>query len=65
MDIGRSGQSPEPERYVILPDSIPLDTLLVDDAKRLPKVAGWTSKGAGRERLLKTLNPKALNPEPL
>ena len=24
-------------RYVILPDSIPLDTLLVDDAKRLPK----------------------------
>ncbi|OLQ14308.1 Small nuclear ribonucleoprotein Sm D1 [Symbiodinium microadriaticum] len=37
-------------RYVILPDSIPLDTLLVDDAKRLPKVAGWTSKGAGRER---------------
>ena len=27
-------------RYVILPDSIPLDTLLVDDAKRLPKVGG-------------------------
>ena len=26
-------------RYVILPDSIPLDTLLVDDAKRLPKVS--------------------------
>ncbi|CAK0859437.1 unnamed protein product [Prorocentrum cordatum] len=24
-------------RYVILPDSIPLDTLLVDDSKRLPK----------------------------
>ncbi|CAE7780145.1 SMD1B [Symbiodinium sp. CCMP2592] len=27
-------------RYVILPDSIPLDTLLVDDAKRLPKAVG-------------------------
>ena len=40
-------QSLKPDRYVILPDSIPLDTLLVDDAKRLPKVTGWTSMGAG------------------
>ncbi|CAE8600210.1 unnamed protein product [Polarella glacialis] len=34
-------------RYVILPDSIPLDTLLVDDSKRLPKAK---SAGAGRGR---------------
>merc|ERR1711865_743450 len=34
-------------RYVILPDSIPLDTLLVDDSKRLPKAG---KVGAGRER---------------
>eukprot|EP00429_Kryptoperidinium_foliaceum_P073157 CAMPEP_0176220408 /NCGR_PEP_ID=MMETSP0121_2-20121125/19202_1 /TAXON_ID=160619 /ORGANISM="Kryptoperidinium foliaceum, Strain CCMP 1326" /LENGTH=121 /DNA_ID=CAMNT_0017559587 /DNA_START=88 /DNA_END=451 /DNA_ORIENTATION=- len=26
-------------RYVILPESIPLDTLLVDDSKRLPKLS--------------------------
>ncbi|CAE8609763.1 unnamed protein product [Polarella glacialis] len=30
-------------RYVILPDSIPLDTLLVDDSKRLPKAWGLSS----------------------
>merc|ERR1711879_21102 len=34
-------------RYVILPDSIPLDTLLVDDSKRLPK-AGKLTAGRGR-----------------
>nr|ABI14393.1 small nuclear riboprotein Sm-D1 [Karlodinium veneficum] len=36
-------------RYVILPDSIPLDTLLVDDAKRLPKL-GKVAAGRGRGR---------------
>ena len=36
-------------RYVILPDSIPLDTLLVDDAKRLPKVGG---KSPGTEEVV-------------
>merc|ERR1719476_715011 len=36
-------------RYVILPDSIPLDTLLVDDSKRLPK-AGKEGAGRGRGR---------------
>merc|ERR1712217_262487 len=34
-------------RYAILPDSIPLDTLLVDDSKRLPK-AGKLTAGRGR-----------------
>merc|ERR1719215_1225543 len=38
-------------RYVILPDNIPLDTLLVEDAKRLPKLkdsaAGRGGKGRG------------------
>lgn len=37
-------------RYVILPDSIPLDTLLVDDAKRLPKVKSLAGRGRGRGR---------------
>mmetsp|Transcript_141082 Transcript_141082/g.199841 ORF Transcript_141082/g.199841 Transcript_141082/m.199841 type:complete len:110 (+) Transcript_141082:79-408(+) len=37
-------------RYVILPDSIPLDTLLVDDAKRLPKVKALAGRGRGRGR---------------
>jgi len=37
-------------RYVILPDSIPLDTLLVDDSKRLPKLGKSTAAGRGRGR---------------
>merc|ERR1712203_262977 len=37
-------------RYVILPDSIPLDTLLVDDSKRLPKGGGAEPAGRGRGR---------------
>eukprot|EP00444_Apocalathium_aciculiferum_P043497 CAMPEP_0183521804 /NCGR_PEP_ID=MMETSP0371-20130417/17947_1 /TAXON_ID=268820 /ORGANISM="Peridinium aciculiferum, Strain PAER-2" /LENGTH=123 /DNA_ID=CAMNT_0025720427 /DNA_START=40 /DNA_END=408 /DNA_ORIENTATION=+ len=34
-------------RYVMLPDSIPLDTLLVDDSKRLPKLKDTAAAGAG------------------
>eukprot|EP00928_Gymnodinium_smaydae_P085514 TRINITY_DN68_c0_g2_i1.p1 TRINITY_DN68_c0_g2~~TRINITY_DN68_c0_g2_i1.p1 ORF type:complete len:113 (+),score=29.36 TRINITY_DN68_c0_g2_i1:106-444(+) len=37
-------------RYVILPDSIPLDTLLVDDSKRLPKLKPGAGGGRGRGR---------------
>eukprot|EP00450_Noctiluca_scintillans_P010298 CAMPEP_0194505290 /NCGR_PEP_ID=MMETSP0253-20130528/31474_1 /TAXON_ID=2966 /ORGANISM="Noctiluca scintillans" /LENGTH=137 /DNA_ID=CAMNT_0039347811 /DNA_START=39 /DNA_END=447 /DNA_ORIENTATION=+ len=38
-------------RYVILPDSIPLDTLLVDDTKsRGPKATTGTGRGRGRGR---------------
>eukprot|EP00441_Pelagodinium_beii_P021638 CAMPEP_0197657906 /NCGR_PEP_ID=MMETSP1338-20131121/44915_1 /TAXON_ID=43686 ORGANISM="Pelagodinium beii, Strain RCC1491" /NCGR_SAMPLE_ID=MMETSP1338 /ASSEMBLY_ACC=CAM_ASM_000754 /LENGTH=139 /DNA_ID=CAMNT_0043234383 /DNA_START=99 /DNA_END=515 /DNA_ORIENTATION=+ len=36
-------------RYVILPDSIPLDTLLVDDSKRLPKAKSAGAGEAGEE----------------
>eukprot|EP00439_Symbiodinium_sp_Y106_P062722 s145_g9.t1 len=51
-------------RYVILPDSIPLDTLLVDDAKRLPKVKSLAGRGRGRGRG-RGIKKKPTGPPPL
>ena len=42
-------------RYVILPDSIPLDTLLVDDAKRLPKAGRHSFWKSADRRQVKSL----------
>ncbi|GAA5909787.1 hypothetical protein JCM6882_002673 [Rhodosporidiobolus microsporus] len=37
-------------RYFILPDSLPLDTLLIDDAPKPKKKAGAATRGAPRGR---------------
>ncbi|GAA6021118.1 hypothetical protein JCM10207_003374 [Rhodosporidiobolus poonsookiae] len=37
-------------RYFILPDSLPLDTLLIDDAPKPKKKAGGAARGAARGR---------------